>query len=154
MRSAGMVHYRRPEFAGVIVGLLFSVALVGCSSGGLAPVSGTVTYNNKPVAGGSLIFSPIAGGGEANPGKPATATIQKDGTYTLGTNGTADGAKIGRHRVSYTPPPLDVPEEKLHDPKFNPPPSPYARLEPKSQEVEVKSGSNKIDIELVSSRGK
>lgn len=145
----------QPLFGGVILlALILPVLLVGCSTGGLAAVSGKVTYKGKPVPGGTLIFSPIASGEDQNPGKPAAATVQKDGAYTVGTSGTSDGARIGRHRVSYTPPPLDVPEEKLHDPKFNPPPSPYANLVPKTQEVEVKSGRNNIDIELVPKSGR
>jgi hypothetical protein len=106
--------------------------------------------NGSPVTGGSLTFSPIASE-QTEAGKPATGTVQPDGTFTLGTYKPGDGAVIGRHRVSYSAPSPDAatqpPADGGHD--QGPPPSPYAGLVPETKEVEVASGENNITIELV-----
>ncbi len=127
------------------------VVLAGCG-GSLAPVSGTVKYKGASVKGGTLTFSPVGGTDQA--GKPATAEVQQDGSYTLGTNSAGDGACVGRHRITYTPPSVELTDQQRTDPKYIAPQPPYAGLEPKQVEVEVKSGPNTIAIELVPARRK
>jgi len=131
-----------------LLSLTLSVGVVGCSGGGLAPVTGKVTYQGQPVKGGTLIFSPVGGEKEVTTGKSASGEI-KDGTYTLTTNRPGDGAKIGRHRVIFTPPEPERTEEQRTNPKVKTPPTWYVGLAPKESEVTVKAGSNTIDIELV-----
>jgi hypothetical protein len=125
----------------LVVALL--TILPGCGKGKLATVTGTVHYQGQPVTGGTFIFSPV---GE---GQPAAAEIHPDGTYTLGTNGAADGALIGRHRVSYTPPSPPMTEEQRTDRNYTAPPSPYLGLAPREMEIDVNPGKNAVDIELV-----
>jgi hypothetical protein len=109
-----------------------------------------VLCNGEPVTGGTLIFRPLgAGPDDQNPGKPASAEVQPDGSYILGTNGLLDGAKIGRHHVGYTPPLQQLTEQQRTDPTYHAPPPPYVGLVPKTIEVEVKPGPNTIDLELV-----
>ena len=121
------------------------VVLTGCGSGAAtADVSGKVTYEGKPVTGGSIGFTPI-GSGEGNAGKAGGGMVGADGSYTISTYGENDGAVIGKHRVSYTPPP---PGESPGESKA-PPPSGFEGLVPKTAEVEVVKGENTIDIELV-----
>ncbi len=128
---------------GAILSLTVSAALVGCGGGpAVAPVSGKVTYKGNTVEGGSLIFSPV---GEKNPGKPAQGDVKSDGSFTLQTHSPGDGALVGRHRVSYTPPQVKPSEV----PNVDPPPPKYMGLAPKEAEVEVKVGDNTINIELV-----
>jgi len=129
--------------------LVFPVGLVGCGGGNLAPVKGKVTVSGEPAKGGSLIFSPLGSGEEASPGKPASAEIQSDGTYTLGTNRPSDGAHVGHHRIGFTPPPQQLTDAQRTDPKYKAPPPLYMGMVPKPNETEVKPGSNTIDIELV-----
>jgi len=74
------------------------VAVYGCGDDtGLAkryPVSGTVTYNGKPVEKGSITFNPT------DPdGRPATGPI-RDGNYTLTTARENDGALPGTYKVT------------------------------------------------------
>jgi hypothetical protein len=126
--------------------LALPAGLAGCG-GNLAPVTGKVTYAGKPVTGGMLFFSPV--GTELNPGRPATAEVQPDGTYTLGTNGTADGVLPGRHRIRYSPPAQQLSEAQRRDRNYTPPPPPYVGLMPKQGEVEVTPQTETIDIELV-----
>jgi hypothetical protein len=73
-------------------------ACVGCGDdSGLPrryPVSGTVTYNGKPLEKGNINFAPDGPGGRA-----AGGTII-DGKYSLTTQEPDDGAVPGKYKVS------------------------------------------------------
>lgn len=124
-------------------------ALSGCGSGGgempVAPATGKVVFNGEPVNGGSITLSPIAVA-KGNAGKPASATIGSDGTFKLSTYSSNDGAVVGKHRVSFSPPPGET--------KTNPDghtaqlPGKYDGAVLKTTEVEITSGSNELTIEL------
>jgi hypothetical protein len=143
--------------------LPFLVAIVGCGGGDQKPtakVQGKVTFNGQPVPGGTLSFAPIAAEKGNEPGKSASGGVNSDGTYVLSTYADKDGAVIGKHRVIYLAASAaaaaganpDDPASGHSDETAaaNPaPPSPFQGLIPKAAEVEVKSGSNTIDIELV-----
>jgi hypothetical protein len=127
-----------------------AILCCGCGGGGefpTAPVSGTVTHDGKPVRGGSLTFAPVTDS-EQEAGKPASATVGDDAAYELSTYGEGDGAVIGKHRVSYSPPAAEAVAE-ADGGHAQQPASPYEGLTPKQSEVEITSGSNTIDIELV-----
>jgi hypothetical protein len=129
------------------LGFVFSLMLVvGCGPKGdmaTAPVKGKVTYNGAPLPSGTVMFVP-------EQGPAATGEIRPDGTYSLGTYGTNDGAVLGNHKVSITaiadmgdmlpeaqsptPPPL-VPQK-------------YLSHESSGLVVEVKSGTNEVDFDL------
>lgn len=137
--------------------LLSLVALSGCGPDNpeTATVHGKVTYNGQPVPGGGLTFAPVAETGSSeSPGKPASAQIQQDGTYTLGTYGEADGAVVGKHKVTFQPPPppgaVDSSDEGDPGDAHEPPPKPseFAGLTPMVEVLEVQSGDNEINIEL------
>lgn len=53
------------------------------------------------MSAGLLIFSPQRDSDnmKMNLGKPAQAIIQSDGSFTMATYGSNDGAVIGKHRV-------------------------------------------------------
>jgi hypothetical protein len=134
--------------------LALPLLLVGCGSTNLAPVKGKLTYLGQPVKGGMLIFSPLASSEEPQPGKAAAAEVSRnDGSFTLETHHSGDGAKIGRHRVTYSPPVQELTEQQRTDPGYFAPPSPYAGLVPRTLEVEVKAGENTVNIELVPAYG-
>ena len=81
-------------WAAVFCGLIGLLA--GCGgAGGLdtAQVSGTVTFDGKPLAQGTVSFTPEKGRG-------ATGQIASDGSYTLTTYKKGDGAVVGRHQVA------------------------------------------------------
>ena len=120
------------------------MAVVGCSGGSkVGKVTGKVTYQGKPVTGGSLVFAPVPAQGDSAPGAPATVTIDADGSYK-----TTSGAVVGQCKVLYTAP-SGLPEGYVAKPSVAPPKSPFLDLVPKQKEVEVKAGDNTIDIELV-----
>jgi hypothetical protein len=70
------------------------LVLAGCGSGKLqtAEVNGKVTYKGKPVPQGTVTFIPEAGG------PPATGEI-KNGSFSMTTYSTGDGAILGKHKV-------------------------------------------------------
>ncbi len=67
---------------------------IGCSrdTHHMAPVSGRVTLNGKPLTTGVVATLP-------NSGRGAKGVINSDGTFTLGTYSTNDGALVGAHKV-------------------------------------------------------
>lgn len=112
-------------------------------------VSGKVSHKGQPVTGGTVSFVPVAAPDQKTPtGKPAAGIVKPDGTFVLSTYGIDDGAIIGKHKVGYTPPLIEI-DEKQHTENSPVPVSPFAGLIPSTAEVEVKAGPNTIDIELV-----
>lgn len=94
--------------------ILPTLALVVCngcgSSHGTIGISGTVTYQGKPVVG-EIQFSPEDASGEA---RAATGKLDDSGRYTLTSFETGDGAKPGKYLVSVISkgPDKPVPENK------------------------------------------
>ncbi len=80
------------------VGLLLGLVISGCGPGvdleKTVPVSGTLTYQGKPLEGYKIVFHPT----EERQG--ATAESGTGGAFKLGTNEPGDGAAPGKHRVS------------------------------------------------------
>ena len=87
----------------VLVLCLFS----GCKTSPyeIAPVSGTVKLDDKPLVGAVVNFQPIAKrGNDAGPG--STGRTDENGKFRLITIDRFDGAVVGEHRVriySYSP---------------------------------------------------
>ena len=80
-----------------LVFLILAVA-GGCNDNpDVAPVSGVVMMDGKPLAGGRIMFEPIADGEDKLVGKSAFGQIAEDGTFTLSTYGDQDGAVVGSH---------------------------------------------------------
>lgn len=99
---------------------LLGLALFGCGRDDkLTPVHGHVYYHGKPLAGGTIAFTPDAERGGHGP--LAYGEIDADGRYSLHT-GDAIGAVPGWHRVSIAPaggtpvPTVDLPR-KYGDPE-------------------------------------
>lgn len=79
---------------GLAVGVLVLGAAVGCGDRPeLAPVSGSVTLNGKPLDFGVVLFAP-------KKGVPAQGEIQPGGAYSMASLQPGDGASIGPHEVS------------------------------------------------------
>lgn len=83
------------------VGGLAVFLLTGCSDGlpATLPVSGTVTWQGEPLTDGTVVFHPqeIA---EGLPRRNATGKLADDGTFSLSTFRTDDGAVPGTYRVT------------------------------------------------------
>ncbi len=85
----------------------FSIFLAGltllCTGCGdnVAPVSGRVTLDQKPLANATVIFSPLSD--QFNPGPGSRGKTDANGEFTLQLmNKDVKGAMIGKHKVSIT----------------------------------------------------
>jgi hypothetical protein len=93
---------------------------VGCGAGTkVAPVSGVVTLDGKPLANAHVAFQPRATGGTMNAGTGSYAVTDADGAYKLLMADTGKpGAVVGRHRVE-----INIRgETDDRDPRLRPPP--------------------------------
>jgi hypothetical protein len=87
----------------LVIGLaLLGPLVAGCGRGetGLVPVSGRVFYRQRPLAGGTIVFTPDPQRGGRGP--QAMARIGPDGSYRLMTGDKA-GAVAGWHRITVAP---------------------------------------------------
>src|SRR5437870_614360 len=77
------------------------VAIAGCNSApGVAPVSGKVTLDGKPLANAHVSFQPVASGGKEPSGGGSYADTDADGNYSLLlVEGDKSGAVVAKHRV-------------------------------------------------------
>jgi hypothetical protein len=80
---------------------LFSLlAAAGCDQGrDIAPVSGLITLDGRPLAGGGIVCQPLAPPGSVIAGKGSVAFCDTDGRFQLRTLDGRDGAVVGEHRV-------------------------------------------------------
>ncbi|QDU49349.1 Ig-like domain-containing protein [Gimesia panareensis] len=154
--------------------LLMAIPLfcLGCSGGGdeikLAPVSGVVTMDGKPLANAVVIFSPAKG-------NPSSGRTDTSGNYTLQYKERLKGAVPGNHSICIitVPPenpkkandsevaevlPIDtsfsseggVPRTKRPKDTFKKDPIPERYNRKSELKKEVSEGKNKINFELQS----
>jgi len=89
--------------AALAIGILAIVA-GGCGPNGkIAPVSGVVTLNGKPVGEVAVTFQPIATDGNNVPGPSAFGVTGSDGRYTAKLIGDeSQGATVGKNMVRFS----------------------------------------------------
>jgi hypothetical protein len=108
----------KPAIPPPLLALGAAILLAGCGGDPNKPplgkVSGTVTYNGKPVTSGSVIFTPVAGQG-AETGQVATGQLESDGSYTMTTFDFGDGVVLGQHVVTVEARGEDI--NRLNQPK-------------------------------------
>ncbi len=82
--------------------LLALLVCCGCGEGlSVAPVSGTITYEGRPLAEASITTQPIASESGVNPGSGSWGKTDEEGHYQLEVVEPAiEGAIIGMHRVT------------------------------------------------------
>lgn len=134
IRNAGISSWKLGVLA-IAAGSL--VAILGCGDGNRASVTGKVTANGAPVTGGTLGFSPVGGGA-----KPISVAVAADGSFDL----SGDGVAIGKNSVTYMAPAGG--DAMNLKPGESAPLSEWAGYTVKTSEIDVKSGSQTIDIEL------
>jgi hypothetical protein len=123
---------------------------LGCSgeNRGLAPVSGTVYMNGKPLPNASVIFTPV----EDNV-RVGVGSTDKNGKYRLTSFQTNDGARIGKHAVTiraYEVP--DGPFKPADDMSLSRgkmlTPAKYSKAETSGLTATVENKNNVIDFNL------
>lgn len=75
-----------------VCGGVVLVALIGCGVK-LQPAGGKVLVDGTAVKEGTIMFYPV------NKGRPATARILEDGTFTLSYEKPGDGLPVGEYKV-------------------------------------------------------
>jgi hypothetical protein len=119
-----------------------ALLLAGCGPG-LAPVRGKVTYKDRPVTTGDILFVPDA------TGPTAMGKIDSQGSYELSTDGRR-GAAPGSYKVmivSMEDLAGKLPEERNPLPRLLLPEK-YADLQKSGLKAEVKPGDNEINFPL------
>lgn len=116
---------------------VISLAAIGCGSQGdqppLGQVRGTVTMDEKPLAGVNVTFFPDSG-------RVAAATTDGQGRYELIFAPGVNGAKVGHHTVS-----IAWPEGEAKEPAI------LAKYNTKTElTADVKAGKNTLDFSLKS----
>lgn len=83
--------------------VVISVVLAGCSDKdyALAPVSGTITYDGKPVDKLRVSFSPEPVGDNFSVGPYSKGVTNAEGKFSLKTRYDDDGAVLGKHKLSF-----------------------------------------------------
>jgi hypothetical protein len=114
----------------------------------VAPVSGTATYEGKPLEDYTVYFGNLQV-------RPAAGKIDAQGHFTLGTNGPDDGAPPGNHRVwfNYSPVIEQEPGKEQIDAPVPPPkvkiPKKYTDMNTTDLKIEVPpEGLQDYKIEL------
>ena len=84
--------------------LVFFIAVAGCNSNrqaGIAPVSGTVTYEGKPVPKILVSLSPLPVGENYVVGPYSNGVTDSEGRFTLETRYGDAGAVVGKHSLGF-----------------------------------------------------
>lgn len=126
---------RARPFASIVALAVLATAGCGGADDGqysttTVPVRGTVTYQGRPLTGGTVLFEPEGLGREAH------GPIQPDGTFELSSYTQNDGAVVGSHRVAIT---------DIADPSF---PVKYRNSGSSGLTVEVVEGQTDYPITL------
>jgi hypothetical protein len=134
---------RRALVMWIVVALLTGAAAVGCSSSEfeLAPVTGQVTIDGRPFTQGKVMFAPVASGESRQAGRPAFSRLGPDGSFTLGTYESEDGAVVGEHWVTVI----------YIEPKDSAPSAPapaFSRVAVPQKVTVVADQDNRIDVAL------
>lgn len=143
----------RPQFSHgvwfVPLILATTISLVAGCGDGQAQVSGTVTLDGTPIAGGgdvrcTVSFFPEGGG------TPAVGSVDQSGRYSLSTASRSE-LQPGSYNVAISAIQLTMPTEKGDSPSGRPmTPRHYARAAESGLHAEVKPGHNTFDFALES----
>ena len=133
----------------LLTAIVLSLA-AGCGQRGnypaLGSVSGKVTLDGTPVSGAMIEFTPVSDG------RPSSGETDSAGNYTLQYTSAAEGARIGEHAVKISTFRQGFEyggAEGFEDVKGRTEEIPKKYFE-NPIVIEVKAGSNTIDLELTS----
>lgn len=130
----------------IILGLL-----AGCGGDrGLAPVTGRVLLDGKPLEGAAVLFEPEAGG------VPATGVTDAGGKFTLATTGRGAGASLGKNGVAVSKQVVAEPGRKVEEGEIvamrSETPAKYASPRTSGITIEVKRGLDPVELQLSSGK--
>lgn len=116
--------------------------MLGCGSSGpeLAPVTGVVTSEGKPLAGVMVEFFP-------EEGVTSTGLTDSEGRYSLKYN-DEEGAVVGNHKVQLTPGMGGVAIMDPNSEEMAPPMQEAPKTVSLKDKVTVITGKNTIDLKI------
>lgn len=126
---------------------VFLSAVSGCNeSSQISQVSGRVTLDGSPIGVGTIVYAPSSGG------KPATGSIESDGSYCVNTS-REPGLAPGKYQVavSIREMPKNVKRSDHPPPGKLLIPEKYEQAMTSGLQFEILPGANEIDIKLTSS---
>jgi hypothetical protein len=111
------VFFSRLVYVVALVGAGFVLGCGGKEGRPLAPVSGKVTVDGKPLSSGQVTFIPDVPSGQEGTKQasklkttaPSVGEIGPDGTYKISTGGK-DGAPLGKYKVTVSPSMVPAPD--------------------------------------------
>jgi hypothetical protein len=125
-------------------------AIVGCNDNGLAPVSGRVFVDDKPIENAAVLFQPADGG------IPATGVTDANGNFKLTTTGVGDGATLGPNGVSVVKSVAAQPNRKIEESEIVPmkyeTPVKYASPKTSGITVDVQRGMKPVELKLTTGK--
>jgi hypothetical protein len=131
----------------VAVIAVLTVVQLGCRGSSMeSEVSGTVTLDGKKLGPGTIVFAPVADGG-----KPATGSIESDGSYSMKTS-RASGLAAGAYQVAVSI--REMPQNVKRGDR--PPlgklliPEKYEDYRSSGLKYDVAPGRSTINVELIS----
>jgi len=104
------------RLSSVFVAFVASTVFFGCNSSSnsnrpaVVKVAGNVTYKQQPVAGATVLFSPVEKSGFA-----ATGLTDSQGNYSLRTFSSADGAVPAQYKVTVSKHDMSTANPDLED---------------------------------------
>jgi hypothetical protein len=125
---------RKAQFASWLLLCALCLLPTGCGSSKFpktVPVSGRVTFQGKPLAGGTVAFLPV-NGSEGQSSRPVAGEIGPDGGYQLSSFRKGDGAMPGQYHVTV--------ESYSSIPTRSEPNKPYVRRIPQRYGKPAESG--------------
>lgn len=133
-------------------GAVSCLGIGGCARPGykVAPVSGRVSLDGKPLPNINVRFQPIAVGENVNPGPQSAGRTDTEGRYTLTVTDVPPkaGAVVGKHRVFFSP---VIPTSARDDEIIRVEDPIPAKYREKPLEFEVPAGgTDKADFDLTS----
>jgi hypothetical protein len=133
--------------AAVCCGAAVIIMLAGCNrSSQESQVYGSVTLDGSQIGPGMVVFAPVDGG------KPATGSIESNGSFTLNTS-REPGLAAGKYKVAVSI--RELPENVKRSDQIPPGklliPENYEQSTTSGLEYEVEPGQNSIDIDLTTS---
>jgi len=142
MRRGCSVRHAMPRSLWIFPPALLAVFLAGCGSD-MASVSGTVTYDGKPLDTGTVGFFPVG------PGPAGYGSIQPDGSFRIRT-GQQAGLPPGEYRITVqaTGPIPEPTPENLEPVPESIIPERYGNPDQSGLTFTVEPGSNQVPIAL------
>lgn len=127
-----------------LIALVLCAGFQGCGGNGLATVEGKVSLDGKAIEGGSVTLHPVG------PGPLSYSSIASDGSYQIRTasrQGVLPGKYVATVSWRSRPPSPGMTLRQLQ--ALEKVPIRYCTEETSDLHMEVKPGSNSLDLQLV-----